>query len=355
MKSKRSLMKFLRYLGQSNEEEGSSAEEGLDMTFPEFLHSRFQVPSDLFDPLRSLSLSPYPLSQTTAGYALPKIKRHLQSIGVFGPGFSSVLAKWGGGSEIAQVACRACAVGGGVYALSRGIKSVETPKQHPLDGNVDLLNVHLSNGESVRTRFVVGSAWDILADAQEAIFSASTKVSRSVMIVSSPLESLFPPTSDNGPVAAGTIVVVPGREIVKGDGIDEPPLYLLLHSSDTGECPSGQCVIYGSVLQQPDQGQPRIDAAVKQLLKAADPGSEILWKMQFTHLGYLGSEGLSKDKFARKSSQILLLPPPCLDIEFNDCMIDQVRHVWKELMGADADDKHFLVFEDREASEEPDS
>ncbi|EAS30346.3 rab geranylgeranyl transferase escort protein [Coccidioides immitis RS] len=353
MKSKRSLMKFLRYLGQSDESGSSSTEEGdFDTPFSTFLRSKFQVHSDLYYPLLCLCLSPHSISQTTAGYALPKIKRHLQSIGVFGPGFSSVVTKWGGASEIAQVACRACAVGGGVYALNRGIRSVGPPAQGSPDGDSSLRRVCLSDGETVCTRYIVGTPWDIPADTQKAELPTLTKVSRSVMIVSSPLEALFPPIAENDPVAAGTLVIFPGQQAAGEDAIDEPPLYLLLHSSDTGECPFGQCIIYASVLQPSSKGHPRIDSAVQQLLKSTDPVAEVLWKMQFTQLGHLGTDILPKDGLAGVDSQILVFPSPCLDLEFNDSMIDQVRHVWKDIMGADADENEFLVFENREAAEE---
>jgi len=46
-------------------------------------------------------------------------------MGMFGPGFGSVIPKWGGLSEVAQVACRAGAVGGAVYVLGKDIKAIE--------------------------------------------------------------------------------------------------------------------------------------------------------------------------------------------------------------------------------------
>ena len=41
---------------------------------------------------------------------------------MFDPGFGSVISKWSGLVEIAQVACRAGAVGGGVYVLNKGFE-----------------------------------------------------------------------------------------------------------------------------------------------------------------------------------------------------------------------------------------
>ena len=227
MKSKRSLMKFLRFLAQTEDGEGTENDVP-DVSFQKFLQTNYQVPPELLDPLLSLSLSPNSISETRTHYAIPRVKRHLESIGVFGPGFGSLLAKWGGGAELCQVACRACAVGGGVYALSRGVKRVEA------SGEGERLQVTLSDDdEVVKSRYLVGSAWDLPRDVREGDTAKLVKVSRAVMIVSSPLERLFPATAENGPVPAGAVVIHPGKE-------GGPPVYLLMHSSDTGECPVGQ-------------------------------------------------------------------------------------------------------------------
>lgn len=229
MKSKRTLMKLLRHISQPPQEDESAAEqEDLDLPFADYLTSRFHIPSELYDPLLSLSLSQWSPQQTPASYAVPRIKRHLASIGVFGPGFGGLHAKWGGGSEISQVGCRALAVGGGVYVLDRGIQSVTSK---------DNLELQLSNGEPIRTKFVVGSPWDLPAETLKQQ-PACRKVARSISVVSSSLESLFPPTSEGGPIPAGAVVVFPGNTLSAAD--DTPPVYLLVHSSDTGECPVGQ-------------------------------------------------------------------------------------------------------------------
>jgi RAB protein geranylgeranyltransferase component A len=229
-------MKFLRYL--QTEEESPTNEEEMQESFPSFLQSKLQIAPELYDPLASLSLTPKPLDSTTASYALSRIKRHLQSLGVFGPGFASMLMKWGGGAELAQIACRACAVGGGVYVLNRGIQTVAFPDEGNID---DGLRIELSNGESVRSSFLVGSAWDLPTGCVEPENQTGyARATRCVMIVSSPLETLFPVTSEGGPVSAGTVVIFPGQAVSKGDDVDSPPVYLVIHSSDTGECPAGQ-------------------------------------------------------------------------------------------------------------------
>lgn len=230
MKSKRSLMKLLRQLMQQDNDQENGAESEVDqnMQFQDLLETKYRIPSDLFDPLLSLSLSLKSMDTTDSMDAIPNIKRHLSSIGVFGPGFGAVLAKWGGGAEFSQAACRACAVGGGIYALGREIKKVDEITE---GSGSEKLHIYLTDNESVKSRYVVGSGWDLPEQIQREPYS---RVTRAIMVVNSPLEMLFPQTSENGPIPAGAVVTIPARN-------SDPPAYLLVHSSDTGECPANQC------------------------------------------------------------------------------------------------------------------
>lgn len=233
VKSKRTLMRFLRHISKDQQAaQEPSGEEDLSLPLPDYLASKFQVPEELHNPLHSLSLSQKSPVQTPANYAVPRIRRHLASIGVLGPGFGSLVAKWGGGSEIAQVGCRALAVGGGTYVLGTGIHSLMDSADS--DGRI---GVQLSNGETVRARFVVGSQWDIPAQTEETPFHCE-KIARSISVVSSPLEDLLAVTAEGAPIPAGAVVVYPGSSLGQED--DSPPVYLLVHSSETGECPTGQ-------------------------------------------------------------------------------------------------------------------
>lgn len=232
VKSKRTLMRFLRHISK-DQQDGETPEEDLSSALPDYLASKFQVPKELHHPLLSLSLSQKSPKQTPASFAVPRIKRHLASIGVFGPGFGSLLAKWGGGSEVAQVGCRALAVGGGVYVLNTGVQSIfDSPGSD--DGRT---RVQLSNGETVGTKLIVGSHWDLPAQA-ETRQPDYHRVARSISIVSSPLETLFAVTAEGAPTPAGAVVVFPGELLGQGDY--SPPVYLLIHSHETGECPPGQ-------------------------------------------------------------------------------------------------------------------
>lgn len=233
LREKRSLMKFLRFVG-SYQSQPDLWQEHAQVPFPSFLQEKFGLPESAHGPLLALTLTPSVSADTTVGYALPRIHRHLTSIGVFGPGFGAVLPKWGGLAEIAQVACRACAVGGGVYVLGKGVESIST---EPADerGNV---RVKLDGGESVTTQHVVGLDEDLPSSARDG--EHSMLVSKSISIVSSPLSSLFPPTAESGPTPAGAVLVVPSSE-------GQPPVNVFVHSSDTGECPTGQSTFTSSL------------------------------------------------------------------------------------------------------------
>ncbi|KAI5300959.1 Rab proteins geranylgeranyltransferase component A [Ascosphaera atra] len=235
VKSKRALIRFLRDLmqppasGDDNKVKTDDEDIALDKPFTEYLLSKYQLTPDLCAPLLSLALVSEAADKVPASLVLPKIKRHLSSMGMFGPGFGAVIPKWGGDSEIAQVGCRACAVGGGVYVLNHGVESIERRED---DGARFV--VKLRDGDTVRAKAIVGSRWDLpegsLPPQSQQGSLSCVKEARSISIVSSPLESLFPQTAEGGPVPAVAVVYVPG----------EHPAYLLVHSSDTGECPVGQ-------------------------------------------------------------------------------------------------------------------
>ncbi|KAL4973333.1 GDP dissociation inhibitor [Aspergillus desertorum] len=345
MKSKRTLIRFLRHLSQNSQTQGISDEqssmiedEALAKPLPEYLTSKFEVPPELYDPLLSLSLSQDPARSTTARYALPRIQRHLESIGVFGPGFGSVLVKWGGGSEISQVGCRALAVGGGVYVLNSGI---ETMNQGESDDT--RIRLRLSSGETISSTYVVGSDWDLPSRIKTPC--DCDKVSRSITIVSSTLDGLFPVTSEGGPVPAGAVVVFPATSLGLTD--ESPPVYISVHSSETAECPTGQSVLYGSVSYTGRQGQSLISDAIDKLLQSsAEPDARVLWSLRYTQLGRaVGGKAYRANVV---SDNVIRFPAPSLDLAFDDSTIDLVKDAWSIVIGDEASPDEFMKFEDRE-------
>ncbi|KAJ8117326.1 hypothetical protein OPT61_g1448 [Boeremia exigua] len=330
-KAKRALMKFLRFI-TDYEEQTEVWDDHRLLPFPDFLSTQFKIPASLQGPLLALALSPSPSSHTTTDYALPRIARHLRSIGVFGPGFGAVIPKWGGLAEISQVSCRACAVGGGVYVLGKGLTRNTDAATTP-DGDVKL---HLKDGEVVTAKWVVGGS--LPTDQQHAYC-------RSTTIVASPLAKLFPPIAEEAPAPASAVVVFPSGSLSLDDTDTElPPVHVFIHSSDTGECPSGQCILYASTSLDSEKGFELLQKAVDALLVAVDvsPTPDILWFAEYRQRTSSGTDGTSST-----NERVLSFPPPTMDLAFDDAILDDVKGVWRKIVGEEGGE--FLVFQDREA------
>ena len=193
-------------------------------------------------------------------------------MGVFGPGFAAVIPKWGGSSEIAQVACRAGAVGGGVYILGTGVRSsssVGFAEEHSEDWKYHVcqrnpadeititnpawegplsiphqganphphIEVTLTNNDVIRTKALIKSRDSDSEFEGEHL----NNVSKMIAVVSSDLASLFTTTVEGGLTAAVSVIAFPSNSIKIDDQLQPHPVYIMAHSSDTGECPVGQC------------------------------------------------------------------------------------------------------------------
>ena len=167
-----------------------------------------------------------PTVSTQDGLAI--LQLFLKSMGMFGPGFAAVYPKWGGSGEISQVACRAQAVGGGVYMLGMGIKATAPEEK----GTTEF---ELFNGIKVKTRLLVQGG-------DQSVKTGAPWAHRLIAIVSSPLSSLFEAAVEGSPTPAVAIVTFSDGSVPTSDGTTYPhPVFALVNSSETGECPAGQC------------------------------------------------------------------------------------------------------------------
>lgn len=242
-------MKFLRFIADFENQEDTWKDQG-ETAFHDFLSSRFGLPAAVQAPFQALTLSPHSPSKTTTSYALPRIARHLRSIGLFGPGFGAVIPKWGGLAEIAQVGCRAGAVGGATYMLGTGLERTDLQHEEDAAGegslpgsSVGQLKITLTTGDKVTTKWLASSSRDAGSSATNAVTASSVTTSRCISIISSPLKALFPPLAEGAPQPAVAVVVFPSATLDSGNALQEeqPPVHLFVHSSETGECPAGQC------------------------------------------------------------------------------------------------------------------
>ncbi|KAK3707164.1 Rab proteins geranylgeranyltransferase component A [Vermiconidia calcicola] len=333
LKAKRSLMKFLRFV-VAYEDQPDIWQGSRQLPFPIFLEQKFGLPASSHEPILALTMS---ARSTSTEHALPRIARHLHSLGIFGPGFGAVLSKWGGLAEIAQVACRACAVGGGVYVLNKSIKSM-TPA-HDDSGHC----LELSDGEKLLTTWLCGSVDDLsaLPLGTNATTSSRYSTSRSISIISSPLPSLFPPTSEGGVAPAGAVVVVPSSDA------SEPPVHMFVHTSDAGECPMNQSVIYSSIAMPHDSGLPHLERAVVSLLGGVreQPSPQVLWSLRYqqqhTDLEYSVTDA---------QEGVIVLSALSRDLVLEDSSLDNVKIAWQQITGDS--ENAFMNFESREGANE---
>ncbi|OBT67688.1 hypothetical protein VE03_03511 [Pseudogymnoascus sp. 23342-1-I1] len=335
VRAKRGLMKFIKFVVDF-ENQAAVWEAHADTPFVEFLASQFQLPSSMQTYLVALTLSLEPATVTSVRYALPRIARHLTSIGVFGPGFGAVVPKWGGGAEIAQVACRALAVGGGVYVLGTGISGADTGSTY--------VSLKLTNDEVVQSGYYISSQ----DKTNKEISSNAPAVSKVIAVVSSDLSSLFASTVEGAPVAAVAVVALPADAVAVDGQSSLHPIFIMVHSSDSGECPQGQYVLYASTtnIQSPKE---RLEKAVSKLLKSADApradaeGSEqdpVLFEM------YYEQARSSTSNLASETS--CALPPSSLDLSFDDSTLDGIEDAWRRIIGNPETESPYMAFETRE-------
>ncbi|KAG9659072.1 hypothetical protein KCU64_g4094, partial [Aureobasidium melanogenum] len=424
LKMKGQLMKFLRFVA-AFEEKPETWQPHRDTPFADFLSEQFGLPA--VDTLMALCLSLETPEKTTTEFALPRIARHLRSIGVFGPGFGAVVPKWGGLSEVVQVACRACAVGGGIYVLGQGISAIELAQSEDddveeiprepekpdvsqdihnlitegegfVDTNSDnldelesgikeqslddllaaagysiagvedekltpaaeesvekqtastavpsekksLYSVQLSNGDKVSAQFIVGCSDDLPGSLPATTIGTKVAgaqpdtVSRSITIISSPMQHLFVTVAEGGVSPAGAVVVFPAGSL---SSAAHSPVQIMVHSSDTGECPQGQCIAYASTAVTGQQGQELLIEAIKMLLAAQDGEAQALWSLSYQQ----HAEAVAPSTEISQS-HILKFQDPPLDFAFDDAIIENVQAAWQNIL-PEADD--FMVFGER--------
>lgn len=333
-RAKRSLMKFLKFvLDYDSESNAEVWRSHADEPLTTFLASQFSLDNELQAYVLALTMSLDQNVVTRDGLAV--INRHLTSMGVFGPGFAAVYPKWGGLSEVAQVACRAGAVGGGIYILGTGIEKVVD--QAEVDEPVEVV---LSSGTTVKTTWLVLGT----EDQPEA---GAEQISRLVAVVTSPLASLFEVSVEAAPAPAVAVIAYPPGSVITKDGIaSEQPVYVYAHSSDTGECPIGQSVLYFTTRTCP-LAKALLEAALESLLTALE-SPQCLYQLY-----YQQSHGSTS---IQSKGTLVHLPAPSLNLAFDDSTLESIHEAWKMVMDGKREDidEEYMVFADREGGEQYD-
>ncbi|POS86661.1 hypothetical protein EPUL_002290, partial [Erysiphe pulchra] len=324
-RSKRNLMKFLRFV-MDYENQINIWKAYSEKPLHDFLSSQFSIPSNLQKVIAGLTLTLNTPDQTVVSWALPRIFKHLSSIGTLGP-FCAVVSKWGCGAEISQIACRAGAVGGTIYMLGTGIEAHNSSKNCQ-----GLLEVRLTNGCVVKTKH-------LLPDPAK-INENSLFVSRLIAITTSSYQNLLKSNVDGTPPPAVVVVVFPSGSLIdKCSTTYKYPVYIMIHSSDTGECPDGQYLLYATTLSKVNSKN-ILETALIQLSKhASNSDGIILYSLYY--------------EFSNKSNDVRQSHDPHeqhVDLAFDDKVINEVEAEWQEIMGSDGKSETFMNFDDRDSS-----
>lgn len=110
-------------------------------------------------------------------------------------------------------------------------------------------------------------------------------------------------------------------------------------------------IIYGSVSLAGPEGQFLLNSAVDRLVQAEGPQAVVLWSMRYTQAGRL-SNGSAEPHLHTLSPHVLRIPPSGLDLAFEDDTVDVVQEAWQRIVGDEVGREEFMVFDDREASDE---
>lgn len=270
------LGEFLRFVMKHDSDEPADQkyrdifQDNRTKTLYDFISKDFPLPPSAITSLSSLTLLPTPSTTILVAEAIPRLAIHFGSLGNI-PDVRSAAAltiAYGGSAELCQVFSRAAAVAGGVNVLGRGIRSIQK-SEAALDTALETLpetgtgeeakrqlDVELDNGETVHVD------WIIHEDATKPLLSDTVSISRAVYIISGLLSSIFEKKyKDESIIPAATVLMVPAiREGAR-------PVYIVARSAVTGECPRGQCLLYGSTETPGKAGYGDIESAVRRLLE----------------------------------------------------------------------------------------
>ncbi|EPS40543.1 hypothetical protein H072_5603 [Dactylellina haptotyla CBS 200.50] len=322
--------------------EGGSVADWTQKSLQEYLEqSSLHLPSRIISAFASLTLRHDRPGEIPFEEAERDIRNHFGSIGRFGPGFAAVIGRYGSGSELVQVFCRAAAVtGNAVYVLESDIMNIENNIPYPSWAvekqfkHEDSIGIHLQlrSGDSIWARHLIATA-DNLPGGIPIVESLPKPLVEdrywlSVCIVSNPLQNLL--RTSEPPLAAGAVVYIPANALKEDSYLNTHPIYIFVHGSETGECPDGQSILYVSMK---GDNKRFLDTAVNSLLNKVrdNNGStgQILLSMKFENT--VESRPL---KEANRDSSLHILGKHTPLIEIPDAVLDQVIDIYGDIVGS---------------------
>jgi RAB protein geranylgeranyltransferase component A len=301
---------FLRFVLKSQDATDAKHSELLqqhgDESFQKFLTTVFPLPPFTIASLHSLTTLSTPPDSTPLKLAVFRLSRHLSSLGRIPDIRTSpaLTIAYGASSELAQVLSRGVAVAGGVNVLDMSITSLSPP------------NVALSNGEIVE----VGH---IILPSSPSSDSPEVKAYKGIYVLTTPLSALFEKKSIDDRVSPAAAMITFPAGSLNGN---IHPVYLLAHSSQTGECEPGESVVYSSTLSAGGYGR----RAVDKLLGAVDGEGAV--KVCATYeQHYFTEDGGSEEE--EEGERVLRLRDVGEGLVFEDSVVEECMRVYERIVG----------------------
>ncbi|KAF8251749.1 FAD/NAD(P)-binding domain-containing protein [Wilcoxina mikolae CBS 423.85] len=309
---------FLRFVMKCGDPEDTKHHQLLqdhaETSLTDFLTTVYPLPLFTIASLHSLTLLPTPPHKTPLRAAIAALTAHVNSIGRI-PDIRSSAAltiAYGGSAELCQVWSRGAAVAGGLNVLSRGITSIQEVE--------DKLSVSLSNGETVTADWVITSPTPSSA-------TTTTSLAKGIFIVTAPLDSLFSRKSEADRIVPNAVVLTfPVGSLEVEGAKNESPVYIIAHSSGTGECGKDEAVLYTSTLQPQPLGYTFSDIAVKRVLEACgEEDAEVAFVCRYT-------QSFSAEE-AQGEERVVALKQIGRELAFNEDVVEECKAVYERIVG----------------------
>lgn len=236
VQTKRSLMKFLRFVLQDNDD----AKKQLllankDTPIEDFLASQFSLKLPQLDELIYL-IGLVNKTHVRTPVALARIKRFLVSFDVYG-NFPVMVLKYGGPGEISQGFCRSAAVAGTTYKLDTRLVDFDPHSKVAKfsDGSLVKINEKVVVAPTQIPKFLALSYADLELKLE------SYKVTRLITIVRRDCKEWM---AENESLA---IVVFPPGSLPTHN---ESSVQIVIQNGGSGVCPAGESIWYSHTCEQ---------------------------------------------------------------------------------------------------------
>ncbi|KAA8893681.1 hypothetical protein FN846DRAFT_501774 [Sphaerosporella brunnea] len=294
--------------------------EHADTSLAEFLSTVYPLPPFTIASIHSLTLLPTSPEKTKLRDAVKALTTHMNSTGRI-PDIRSAAAltiAYGGSAELCQVWSRGAAVAGGINVLACGVESLTS-------GDDSKILAKLT------TRQTVTADWVLNTTHTPSTTGTSFTLSKGIYIITSSLPSLFAKKFQDDRVSPNAVVLTfpTGSLITEGGEKNNAPVYIIAHSSATGECGHGECVLYTSTAHLQPSGYELSSLALSRALQAVgEEGAQVAFACNYTQ-----SFPTTASETTQSNGPVIALNPLSADLAFDDEALEECKRVYRRIVG----------------------